>query len=85
MRRGREAGKGGGCMTSRVRRAGPQVDYGEAMELSTPLGIALVVVGLIVAVKAAKTMIKVLMLVVILGGLYLWFGQGQDLSSLNPF
>lgn len=55
------------------------------MELSTPLGIALVVIGLIVAVKAVKTVVKILMLVVILGGLYLWLGQGQDLSSLNPF
>lgn len=55
------------------------------MELSTPLGIALVVIGLIVAVKAAKTVIKVLMLVVILGGLYLWLGAGQDLGELNPF
>lgn len=59
--------------------------YRDRMELSTPLGIALIVVGVIVAVKAVKTVVKVLMLVVILAGLYLWFGVGQDLSSLNPF
>ena len=72
-------------MATSVRRAAAPVDYGDGMEMSTPLGIALVVIGIIVVVKAAKTIVKVLMLVVILAGLYLWFGQGQDLSSLNPF
>lgn len=72
-------------MPTSVRRIAPLVDYGEPMEMSTPLGIALVVIGVIVVVKAAKTVVKVLMLLVILAGLYLWFGQGQDLGSLNPF
>jgi len=60
------------------------VFYGAGMELTTPTGIALVVIGIFVAFKAAKAVVKVLMLVVIAVGLYLWFGGG-DLASLNPF
>ncbi len=41
-----------------VRRGTPLVDYGDRMEMSTPLGIALVVIGLIVVVKAAKTVVR---------------------------
>lgn len=58
--------------------------YGAVMELSTPMGIALVVIGLVVILKAAQTVVKLLMILVIAAGLYLWFGNG-DLSSLNPF
>ena len=54
------------------------------MELSTPLGIALVIIGLVVAFKAVKGVIKLLMIIVIAVGLYLWLGGG-DLNSLNPF
>ena len=50
------------------------------MELSTPLGIALVVIGIFVAFKVAKTVVKLVMLVVIAAGLYLWFGQGDGLN-----
>lgn len=44
------------------------------MEITTPVGIALVVVGIFVALKAAKTVIKIVMIVVVAAGLYLWFG-----------
>lgn len=54
------------------------------MEISTPLGIALVVIGLFVAIKAAKTVVKVTMLLVIAAGVYLAL-QGESLASLNPF
>ena len=47
------------------------------MELSTPLGIALVVIGVFVAFKAVKSVVKLVMLVVIAGGLYLWLGGGD--------
>lgn len=54
------------------------------MELTTPMGIALVVIGLIVAFKAVKTVVKVLMLLVIAAGVYLMV-NGQTLSDINPF
>ncbi len=44
--------------------------------LETPLGIALVVLGLIVAVKAVKLAVKLLMVAVVVGGLYLAFTGG---------
>lgn len=44
-------------------------------DLSTPLGIALVAVAAFVALKAIKTAVKVVMLVVVLAGLYLMFGD----------
>jgi uncharacterized membrane protein len=44
------------------------------IELSTPLGIALVVIAAVVAFKAVKTVVKVAMLLVVAAGLYLWFG-----------
>lgn len=50
------------------------------LELSTPLGIALVVIGVFVAFKAVKSVVKVVMLVVVAAGLYLWFG-----GDFNPF
>jgi hypothetical protein len=43
-------------------------------EISTPLGIVLIAVGAFVAYKAAKAVVKLLMLVVVAAGLYLWFG-----------
>jgi hypothetical protein len=46
-------------------------------DVSTPLGIALIVVGVFVAIKAVKAVVKVAMIVVVLVGLYLWFGVGE--------
>lgn len=42
--------------------------------LSTPLGIALVVLGIILAIKVAKLGLKLLFLAAVAVGLYLWFG-----------
>jgi hypothetical protein len=53
-------------------------EYGARMEeISTPVGIVLIAVGIFVAIKALKTAIKVAMLIVIGVGLYLWFGVGE--------
>lgn len=49
------------------------------MDISTPLGIAIVVIGLIVAVKAIKIVIKLVMVALVLFGLYLVFGA--DLAN----
>lgn len=46
----------------------------DAVGLDTPLGIALLVVGAFVALKAAKLVIKLAMIPVVLVGLYLWLG-----------
>ncbi len=43
-------------------------------DLSGPLGFALIAIGAFVAIKAVKAVIKLLMLVVVIGGLYLLFG-----------
>lgn len=51
------------------------------LDPSTPLGIVLIVVGAFVALKAAKVIVKVLMLVVVAIGVYLWLGGG-DLDGL---
>ena len=51
------------------------------LDVSTPVGIALIVIGVFVALKAAKTVVKLVMLVVIAAGLYLWLGAGD----INPF
>lgn len=59
------------------RRYGPAMD----IEPTTPLGIALIVVGAFVAIKAAKVVVKVLMLLVIGVGVYIWLGGG-DLDGL---
>ncbi len=40
----------------------------------TPMGIVLLVVGVFVVFKAAKLAVKLAMLPVVLGGLYLWLG-----------
>ena len=48
----------------------------ESLDKSAWLGIALVVIGIFVAFKAVKGVIKVLMLLVIAAGLYIWFGNG---------
>ena len=45
------------------------------MEITTPVGIALVVLGVFIALKAAKTVIKLVMVLVVAAGLYLWFGM----------
>lgn len=41
------------------------------------MGIVLIAVGIFVAIKALKTVVKVAMLAVIGVGLYLWFGVGD--------
>jgi hypothetical protein len=46
-------------------------------QISSPLGIALIVIGAFVAIKAIKTVVKLAMVVVIAIGLYLWFGVGD--------
>jgi hypothetical protein len=46
-------------------------------EISTPVGIVLIAVGIFVAIKALKAVVKVAMLIVIGVGLYLWFGVGE--------
>jgi hypothetical protein len=43
------------------------------MEISTPVGIALVVLGVVLAVKVAKTTLKLVFLALVALGLYLWF------------
>ena len=54
------------------------------MEITTPLGIALIVIGVFVALKAAKTIVKLLMIAVIAGGLYLWFfADGARAAALS--
>lgn len=53
------------------------------MEITTPVGIALVVIGLFVAVKAAKTIIKLTMIAVIGAGLYLWLGMDGANAALS--
>lgn len=42
--------------------------------LDTPLGIVLLVVAALVALKAVKFAVKLAMIPVVLAGLYLWFG-----------
>lgn len=41
-----------------------------------PLGIALIVIGALLAFRLAKALLKVVMVLVILVGLYLWLGVG---------
>lgn len=53
------------------------------MEITTPVGIALVVIGVFVALKAAKTVIKLVMIVVVAAGLYLWFGMDGARAALS--
>ncbi len=43
----------------------------ESTDLSTPLGVLLLVVALYVVVKAAKLAVKLAMIAVVLAGLYL--------------
>ena len=45
-------------------------------DLTTPLGIALIALGVFAAIKAAKAVVKLTMLAIIVIGLYLWFGAG---------
>lgn len=54
------------------------------MEITTPVGIALIVIGVFVALKAAKTVVKLLMIAVIAGGVYLWLaGDGARAAALS--
>ncbi len=48
----------------------------EAIDLSTPLGVALLAIGAFVAFKAVKAVVKLLMLVVAAAGIYLTFFVG---------
>lgn len=45
--------------------------------LGTPLGIALFVIAGLLAIKAVKTVLKLVFLVVAAVGLYLWLGPGS--------
>lgn len=54
--------------------------YRAAMDKETLIGIVLVVIGIFVAFKAVKGVVKIIMLLVIAAGLYLWFGKGDVLS-----
>lgn len=47
-----------------------------------PLGIALIVVGVLLAFRLAKTLLKIAMVAVVLIGLYLWLGDDVLPSSL---
>jgi hypothetical protein len=51
-------------------------------DLSNPLGIVLLAVGIFVAVKTVKTVIKIVMLTVVLAGLYLLFGVDGGAPAL---
>lgn len=53
------------------------------MEITTPVGIALVVIGVFVAFKAAKTVIKLVMVLVIAAGLYVWLGVDGARAALS--
>jgi hypothetical protein len=44
------------------------------LEITDPLGIALLAIGAFVAFKAIKAVVKVAMVLVMLIGAYLWFG-----------
>lgn len=46
------------------------------MEPITLLGIALVTIGVVLAIKVAKAVAKLAFLAVVLVGLYLWLGPG---------
>lgn len=54
------------------------------MEMTTPVGIAVAVIALFLVFKVAKTIAKVILLVVVVAGLYLAFGD-QLPPSVNPF
>ena len=45
-------------------------------DLTTPLGIALIALGVFAALKAVRAVVKLTMLAIIVIGLYLWFGAG---------
>lgn len=53
------------------------------MEITTPVGIGLIVIGVFVAFKAAKTVIKLVMVAVVAAGLYLWFGVDGAKAALS--
>ena len=43
-------------------------------DLTNPLGIAIIVIAAVLLLKAAKTVVKLGMLALIVIGFYLWFG-----------
>lgn len=43
-------------------------------DVTNPLGIAIIVIAAVVLLKAAKTVIKLAMLALIVVGFYMWFG-----------
>jgi hypothetical protein len=43
-------------------------------DISNPLGIAIIVIAAVVLMKAAKTIIKLAMVALIVIGFYIWFG-----------
>lgn len=53
-------------------------------DATTPVGLGLIVVGIFIAVKAAKFAVKVVMLAVIALGVYVAF-SGRSFAELNPF
>jgi hypothetical protein len=44
-----------------------------AVDVTTPVGIALVVLGVLLAVRVAKQALKLVFLAVVAVGLYFWF------------
>ena len=54
------------------------------MEMTTPVGIAVAVIALFLVFKVAKTVVKVVLLLVVAVGLYIAFGD-QLPPGLNPF
>jgi hypothetical protein len=51
------------------------------IEITDPLGIALLVIGAFVAFKAVKAVVKVAMVLVMLIGAYLWFGVETEAAG----
>ena len=45
-------------------------------DVSTPLGILLVVVAVFAALKAVRFIVRLALLLIVAIGLYLWFGAG---------
>lgn len=44
-------------------------------DISTPVGIAIIVIAAVVLIKAAKTVVKLAMVALIVLGFYVWFGM----------
>ncbi|HVM19715.1 MAG TPA: hypothetical protein VM307_07125 [Egibacteraceae bacterium] len=54
------------------------------IDLSDPLGFALLAVGILLALRLGKTVLKLVMAVVAAAGLYLWLGV-DGLGRFHPF